>query len=1803
MSAQTVSTRHFSASPHQRREWGLHSGHPVLGSQLTVRITGDVRVEVLKLAFQDLVRAHDVLRTTFEWHASMKYVLQKVHEHLAPEWKEVDLPAHCMTTREKVAKAFCEAERQRSFDYRGGSLFRACLLNTSSMERFLVINAAPICADGHSLSNLYILLGRAYSARLAGRPISASDLQYADIAEWLKEVCREAANEAEGYWSRHNISRFLDHRPPFFQKSNTSRSHVEFVESTLDSPDLHALQSAAAHFAVSLESLMLASWQVVLWKVSDESQLVIGAVSSGRNAPVLDEAVGPLAQIVPVPCDLHPELRFGQLLRSVYVAMQESFGWHQHPISETSAGTNETYFPLGFDYSEQPASYDVEGIRFSIEGWHNHIDWSDLRLHCQARPHLVKTCLEFDTGLLEPRMAGVLLECFEQMLRSVSAEPDQSLERVEVLNRFTQRQIVKLSCGPVAEFSGPKCIHQLFEEQVARTPNQTAVVSGSDRLTYQELNDRADSLAARLRSLGVRSDVLVGVLLEDATNFATAVWGVLKAGGGYVPFDPSLFSARARHQIVDADLKIIVTTRRLSPYFEHFAGEKVLLDQVCDNEVIVSREGALCDPESLAYVIYTSGSTGQPKGVGITHRSLANYCLSIIGRLKLHQANMDRLTFATVSTVSADLGNTAIFPCFLSGGCLHMIERSTATDSERLADYMIANRIDVLKIVPSHIRALLDSPRAKHLLPRTHLIIGGEKLTNDLWEQIGSLAPSCTVTNHYGPTEATIGSLTFSPRLPEDLSRYKPRSVPIGRPLANVTAYVLDRSGALVPPGGCGELYIGGAGVARGYLRQPGITAESFLPDPFSEVPGSRFYRTGDVVRRLPDGTVEYIQRMDLQIKIRGYRVETGEVEAALRKHEAVKDAYVSVGHNRRSEPELVAYVVARPQATPHPDGLVELQNGLSIYQTNGYETEFFAGQIFGDGTLGSSIRIDDNDTVFDVGANIGLFALYAHGRAKNVRVFAFEPIPDVFDILRKNLDLHQVRAELFQCGLSDGQESAVFTYYPLETCMSGCHADIEYDRKTLLTILKNRMGENADGGVLNNVVNERVESRTVECRMTTISDVIRLYNIGRIDLLKIDTEKSEVDVLRGIQEADWPKIRQIVIEAHRDCGGLTQALALLEKHGYQCLVEQDPLLRETDIFSIFAIPSGGVQLMRGISKGGNVGHEQAAVRSRGVNAEELRQYVHQQLPDYMVPSSIILLDSLPLTPNGKLDREALPLPEAVPDQAFEPPQTLAEFKMAAIWTELLGVERVSRTSNFFELGGDSIIGIQLVARANQIGFHLEPRHLFEYPTLDKLASSSSTLCDAVEPESGIGPVPLAPVQCWFFDQDFPQPGVCWQAALLTVPPQAAAPALELALQAVYDHHDALRLRFRSEDGVWKAFNNGPEPLAFMRFDLRSLPEDQQKRAIEAISAEIQTTLNLQDGPLLRSAYFHLDSNRARLLIVVHHLVIDAVSWRILIEDLQWSVEQSLAGSKVRGLMKTTSFQGWAKWLLDQVQSQAYEREANYWLGLNAGGRRLPVDYPPALIAMKSSRIVARSLETEVTMKLVHETPRKHSAQMNELLLAALVQTLGCWSGQKELVIWLEAHGRAEMPRHMDVSRTVGWFTSIFPLVVPLGDSLSNQVKIVSARLKAVPRHGMGYGLLRYLHPERTLRDRMKNLAEPEVLFNYLGRMDSAFNQPARLGWSLESASSSAHARGAQSHPLEFRVWLLQGQVCLEVEHSSNLYSPSTVDAIADRYITDLRALVAAEACEGINTEDSGLSDQDLQHLIGSLSLQKHNSR
>ena len=418
------------------------------------------------------------------------------------------------------------------------------------------------------------------------------------------------------------------------------------------------------------------------------------------------------------------------------------------------------------------------------------------------------------------------------------------------------------------------CLHELIEAQAARTPNAPALAFEDHRLSYRELDLRATRLAAHLARLGVGPDVTVGLFVERSLEMIVGILGILKAGGAYVPIDPAYPEDRVAYMLSDSNAAAVLTQASLG---EKVSGvQAVCLDAFEWNKDVPRIEAAV-QPHHLAYVIYTSGSTGQPKGVGIEHRNIVNYVLGVTERLQLEPG----MRYATVSTIAADLGNTVIFPALASGGCLHVISQERAENGGLLAEYFEREKIDVLKIVPSHFAAL----NPEGVMPRRRLILGGEASRLDWIERLRMLAPGCEIFNHYGPTETTVGVLTYhaGAQLPGTQSG----TLPLGKPLPGIRVELRD-----------GEICIGGAGVARGYLNRPELTAEKFVDG---------FYRTGDRGRELPDGSIEFCGRIDHQVKVHGYRVELGEIEAALRSHEGVREAVVSL-----REDQLVAWIAPK---------------------------------------------------------------------------------------------------------------------------------------------------------------------------------------------------------------------------------------------------------------------------------------------------------------------------------------------------------------------------------------------------------------------------------------------------------------------------------------------------------------------------------------------------------------------------------------------------------------------------------------------------------------------------------------------------------------------------------------------------------------------------------------------------------------------------------------------------------------------------------------------------------------------------
>jgi amino acid adenylation domain-containing protein/non-ribosomal peptide synthase protein (TIGR01720 family) len=582
--------------------------------------------------------------------------------------------------------------------------------------------------------------------------------------------------------------------------------------------------------------------------------------------------------------------------------------------------------------------------------------------------------------------------------------------------------------------------------------------------------------------------------------------------------------------------------------------------------------------------------------------------------------------------------------------------------------------------------------------------------------------------------------------------------------------------------------------------------------------------------------------------------------------------------------------------------------------------------------------------------------------------------------------------------------------------------------------------------------------------------------------------------------------------------------------------------------------------------------------RSKSEIKSQLRSFLKQKLPDYMIPSAFVVLDALPLTPNGKVDRRGLPQPDTARHELetdLVAPRTESEEILAKIWREVLHLEQVGIHNNFFELGGDSILSIQIIFKAKQAGLQLTAKQIFQHQTIAELAAVTN-VTQTVTAEQGLvtGIFPLTPIQQWFFGQNFPEPHHFNQSLLLEVPQTLDPALLSQVVQQLLLHHDALRLRFVQSDSDWQQINTSPDDtIPFSHVDLSAIPEVEQKAAIEATAASLQTSLNLSAGPIMQVAFFTLGADKpSRLLIIIHHLAVDGVSWRILLEDLETAYQQLSRGEKIQLRPKTTSFKHWAEKLAAYAQSDIVKQELNYWQGISPTQiTRLPVDYALGANTVASTRIVSVSLSPEETRALLQEVPKAYKTQINDILLTALVQTLSKWTGSNSVLLDLEGHGREDIFEDVDLSRTVGWFTTIFPVVLELKatDNLGNAIKSIKEQLRAVPKRGIGYGVLRYLSGDAEITTQLLATPQPEVSFNYLGQFDWGTQANYFCKLAPESVGAEHSPLESCDRLLDINGLVVEGQLQLDWTYSENFHQRSTIENLAEDFVVSLRSLIA----------------------------------
>lgn len=912
----------------QQRLWfldRLEPNSPLYNITAAFRLNGPLNIAALEHSLNEMVRRHQILRTTFAKAADSQPV-QVVAPALAIPLEVVELQRLPEPDREPEARRLAAAEARRPFNLARGPLLRACLFRLAPKTHLFQLTMHHIISDGWSMGVFNRELSALYPALAAGRNSSLPPLpvQYADYAIWQREWLRGSTLSTQlAYWQQQ-LGRDLpvlqlpaDRPRPRVQTHNGKRYTF-----TLPPSLVAALKALCRQENVTMFMALLAAFQALLHRYTGQSKIPTGSPVANRRLPELEDLVGFFVNTLVFCTNCTGNPTFRQLLGRVRETALGAYAHQDLPfeqlVEHLKPERNLSHSPLFqvmFVWQNSPGPpLELPGIRAEPVKIERGTAKFDLTLFLEESAAGLTAALEYNTGLFEAATITRMAGHFQTLLSGAVAHPGQRLADLPLLTPNERQQLLVTWNSTRRDFAGmqPACLHRLFEAQTRRTPNATALVFEDTRLTYRQLNRRANQLARYLQAKGAGPEMIVGVCMERSAEMVVALLGVLKAGAAYVPLDPDLPPERLAFMLSDTRAALLLTQQRLVNSLPPNRPQPVCLDTDWANIAPYSPENlpVAVSEQNLAYVIYTSGSTGRPKGVLVPHRGIVNRIAWTQDILNLTPA--DRVLQKT--PLSFDVSVWEIFLPLLTGACLVAARPGGHRDSRYLLQTIVEQQITLAHFVPSMLALFLAEPGLE-ACNRTlkHVWCGGEALSPELREQFFARLDA-RLYNGYGPTEASVG-VTYH----KCNRNRKQQAVPIGRPQANNQVYLLDSALQPVPVGVPGELYIGGVSLARGYLGQPGLTAEKFIPHPFSPQPGARLYKTGDIARYRPDGAIEFLGRVDHQVKVRGYRIEPGEIETVLAGHPAVQKAVVIVREDTPGNRRLAAYVVPNGQIGPDP--------------------------------------------------------------------------------------------------------------------------------------------------------------------------------------------------------------------------------------------------------------------------------------------------------------------------------------------------------------------------------------------------------------------------------------------------------------------------------------------------------------------------------------------------------------------------------------------------------------------------------------------------------------------------------------------------------------------------------------------------------------------------------------------------------------------------------------------------------------------------------------------------------------------
>ena len=1445
-----------------------------------VRLRGTLDTVALERAFEELVRRHEALRTSFSLEEDEPVQVISDGEGFALE--KVDLSRE--SDREVAAQRMIDEETRGPVDLGEPRLFRARLLRLADDDHVLHVLVHHIVFDERSKVVLFRELGALYDAYAAARPSPLAEpaLQFGDVAEWSRaRLTGDVLGRGLAYWrdalegAPASLNLPSDRpRPPVASLRGARRRLPLPPDATA------ALGELAAGENCSFFDALLALFQMLLHRYTGEEDILVGAPVDDRILPELRDTVGVLLSTVVLRGDLRGAPSFRTLLRRVRERtraaeehatlpfeilvreLQPERDLSRHPLFQVLLAINPPD-PI-------PQLHGIESTPMEAEAAAAGVD---LFLFLQERADGYDALWEYSTDLFDPQTIERMHAHFVRLLHAAAATPDAPVRELPML-ADEERELLLHTWNDTAADLPEEPLHRLLEAQAARSPDAPAVVCGGHTLSYAELHERANRLARRLRAAGVRRDSLVAVSLERSPELVVSLLAVLKAGGAYVPLDPELPQERLAFMLEDSGAGVLVTEGRLLDLLPPFGGRIVHVDSEETEPAQDPGEPVDADvqPDDLAYCIYTSGSTGRPKGVLNTHRGIVNRLLAMQETYRLDAS--DRLLQKT--QISFDVSVREIFWPLLFGATVVVAAPGEHGNPRYLADVIERERVTTLHFVPSMLGLFLDEVDAARCGSVRCVISGGEALPIDLvrrfCERFG-----CELHNMYGPTEAAVSVTTW---------RCDPASnrpiAPIGKPIPNTQVYVLDHRLEPVPVGVWGELHIGGVQLARGYHDRPELTADRFVAARFG---AGRLYRTGDLGRWTADGVLEFGGRMDDQVKVRGFRVELGEIEVVMREHEAVADSVVVAIDSPGGSTELAAYVV-----------------------------------------------------------------------------------------------------------FAEANEEAT---------------------------------------------------------------------------------------------------------------------------------------------------------------------------SAGLDA-----FLRARLPEYMVPASLTPLPKLPRLPNGKLDRNALPRPDRTPDAEYVEPQTPTEERLAAIWQELLEVERVGRDDNFFALGGHSLLAARLVGRvARELDADVPLCSFLRSPTIAGLAAGLEEERPP-EPElpplvarKGVREASFAQERFWFVEQVTGSTAPYNIPVALRLRGALDVPMLERALSEIVRRHEILRTRFADEAGRPVQVVDPPRPLAVEIVDLRSLAADaREAEAKRLVDEGTATAFDLARGPLFRVRLLRLDDSDHVLDMLFDHLVFDGFSKLVLFRELA-ALYNALADGGGSPLPEPPLQHGdFAEWQRSWLQGELLERELAHWQEALAGmptTLELPTDSArPAVASMRGAWL--RTALPPALVDALQALAQQEGTTLYAVLLAAFDLLLQRYSGQDDIALGMPVDAR-DRPELEDA---IGVFVDTVVLRVDVSGNPTFRELLERVRermLDAIAHQRLPFEqLVRTVEPERDL--------SRHPLYQVMLTLVPTDAPPSLARLDVEEVAPER-----ASAPIDLTVFLEPRGDVLEAvwEYSTDLFERSTIERMQGHFLRLLEAIVA----------------------------------